>query len=117
MDRRGVACLKELKVRINSVKSTQKITKAMKMVAAAKLRRAQAAAEAGASLCRRGWRRSMPASPRKVAVGHDSAPKLLAGTGSRRSVHLLVVATSRRGPGRRVQHQHRARRPCQGARS
>ena len=61
-----MASLKALKIRIGSVKSTQKITKAMKMVAAAKLRRAQEAAEAGASLCRAAGARSWPASRRKV---------------------------------------------------
>jgi F-type H+-transporting ATPase subunit gamma len=86
--------LKDLKNRIESVKSTRKITKAMQMVAAAKLRRAQEAAE-----------QSRPYTERFNAVmaglassvgGSDSAPKLLSGTGSDK-VHLLVVMTSERG--------------------
>jgi F-type H+-transporting ATPase subunit gamma len=86
--------LKALKNRIASVKNTRKITKAMQMVAAAKLRRAQEAAEA-----------ARPYAERMTAVigglaasvgGSDSAPRLLAGTG-RDQVHLLVVMTSERG--------------------
>ena len=86
--------LKDLKNRIASVKSTRKITKAMQMVAAAKLRRAQEAAE-----------QSRPYTERFNAVmaglassvgGSDSAPKLLSGTGSDK-VQLLVVMTSERG--------------------
>jgi F-type H+-transporting ATPase subunit gamma len=89
-----VASLKSLKIRIASVKSTQKITKAMKMVAAAKLRRAQVAAEAARPYS---WRmaRVMASLASKVSVGHDN-PRLLAGTG-KDDVHLLVVATSERG--------------------
>ena len=86
--------LKSLKVRITSVKSTQKITKAMKMVAAAKLRRAQAAAEAGRPYAER-LADVMASLASKVTVGPQS-PKLLAGTGNDQ-VHLLVVATSERG--------------------
>ncbi|KRB85705.1 ATP synthase F0F1 subunit gamma [Sphingomonas sp. Root710] len=86
--------LKSLKVRITSVKSTQKITKAMKMVAAAKLRRAQQAAEAGRPYAER-LSAVMASLASKVTVGPQS-PKLLAGTGSDQ-VHLLVVATSERG--------------------
>jgi len=86
--------LKSLKVRITSVKSTQKITKAMKMVAAAKLRRAQQAAEAGRPYAER-LNTVMASLASKVTVGPQS-PKLLAGTGSDQ-VHLLVVATSERG--------------------
>ena len=86
--------LKSLKVRITSVKSTQKITKAMKMVAAAKLRRAQMAAEAGRPYAER-LNAVMASLASKVTVGPQS-PKLLAGTGSDQ-VHLLVVATSERG--------------------
>jgi F-type H+-transporting ATPase subunit gamma len=86
--------LKSLKVRITSVKSTQKITKAMKMVAAAKLRRAQEAAEAGRPYAER-LAAVMASLGAKVQVGPES-PKLLAGTGSDK-VHLLVVATSERG--------------------
>ncbi len=89
-----MASLKSLKVRIASVKSTQKITKAMKMVAAAKLRRAQAAAEAGRPYAMR-IAAVMASLAAKVTVGPDS-PKLLAGTG-KNDTHLLVVATSERG--------------------
>ena len=86
--------LKDLKNRIASVKSTRKITKAMQMVAAAKLRRAQEAAVA-----------SRPYTERFNAVlgglavsvgGSGSAPKLLSGTGSD-AVHLLLVMTAERG--------------------
>ncbi|OJI95188.1 F-type H+-transporting ATPase subunit gamma [Planktotalea frisia] len=89
-----MANLKDLKNRIESVKNTRKITKAMQMVAAAKLRRAQEAAE-----------QSRPYTERFNAVmaglaasvgGSDSAPKLLSGTG-KDDVHLLVVMTSERG--------------------
>ena len=89
-----MASLKALKNRISSVKSTQKITKAMKMVAAAKLRRAQQAAEAGRPYAER-LNTVMASLASKVAVGPNS-PKLLAGTGSDQR-HLLVVATSERG--------------------
>jgi F-type H+-transporting ATPase subunit gamma len=89
-----VASLKALKNRISSVKSTQKITKAMKMVAAAKLRRAQQAAEAGRPYAER-LNAVMASLASKVTVG-PSSPKLLAGTGSDQR-HLLVVATSERG--------------------
>ena len=89
-----MASLKALKNRINSVKSTQKITKAMKMVAAAKLRRAQMAAEAGRPYAER-LNAVMASLASKVVVGPNS-PKLLAGTGSDQK-HLLVVATSERG--------------------
>ena len=89
-----MASLKELRTRISSVKNTQKITKAMQMVAAAKLRKAQQAAE-----------RSRPYSDRIGAVitnlsasmvGSEGAPKLLVGTGDNQT-HLLVVATADRG--------------------
>jgi F-type H+-transporting ATPase subunit gamma len=89
-----MASLKALKNRIGSVKSTQKITKAMKMVAAAKLRRAQAAAEAGRPYAER-LQAVMASLASKVTIG-PSSPKLLAGTGSDQR-HLLVVATSERG--------------------
>ncbi len=89
-----MASLKALKIRINSVKSTQKITKAMKMVAAAKLRRAQEAAEAGRPYAER-LEKVVASLASKVAVG-PSSPKLLAGTG-KDQVHLFVVATSDRG--------------------
>jgi F-type H+-transporting ATPase subunit gamma len=89
-----VASLKALKNRISSVKSTQKITKAMKMVAAAKLRRAQQAAEAGRPYAER-LNAVMASLASKVTIGPNS-PRLLAGTGSDQK-HLLVVATSERG--------------------
>jgi F-type H+-transporting ATPase subunit gamma len=89
-----MASLKALKGRIASVKSTQKITKAMKMVAAAKLRRAQQAAEAGRPYATR--LQTMVASvASRVTIGPQSS-KLLAGTGSDQT-HLLVVCTSDRG--------------------
>ncbi len=89
-----MASLKALKMRIGSVKSTQKITKAMKMVAAAKLRRAQEAAMAGRPYAER-LGTVMASLASKVTVS-ESSPKLLAGTG-KDQVHLLVVATSERG--------------------
>lgn len=89
-----MASLKALKVRIGSVKSTQKITKAMKMVAAAKLRRAQDAAEAGRPYAQR--LESVVASLASKVTINETSPKLLAGTG-KDQVHLLVVATSDKG--------------------
>ena len=89
-----MASLKALKVRISSVKSTQKITKAMKMVAAAKLRRAQMAAEQGRPYAER-LNDVMARLAAKVVVGPES-PRLLAGSG-KDQVHLIVVATSERG--------------------
>ena len=89
-----MASLKALKIRIGSVKSTQKITKAMKMVAAAKLRRAQEAAIAGRPYAER-LEAVMASLASKVGVTEGSS-KLLAGTG-KDQVHLLVVATSERG--------------------
>ncbi|MEE8517406.1 MAG: F0F1 ATP synthase subunit gamma, partial [Alphaproteobacteria bacterium] len=86
--------LKDLRVRINSVKSTQKITAAMKMVAASKLRRAQEQAEAARPYADRMER--MLSSLAASQKSNENAPKLLAGTGSDR-VQLLVVATSDRG--------------------
>jgi F-type H+-transporting ATPase subunit gamma len=86
--------LKSLKIRITSVKSTQKITKAMKMVAAAKLRRAQEAAEAARPYSER-MAAVMASLGAKVQVGPES-PKLLAGTG-KDQVHLLVICSSERG--------------------
>lgn len=89
-----MASLKDLRNRIASVKATQKITKAMQMVAAAKLRKAQVAAEA-----------ARPYSERMAKVlanisagmeGREGAPELMAGTGSDQK-HLLVVATAERG--------------------
>lgn len=89
-----MASLKALKLRIGSVKSTQKITKAMKTVAAAKLRRAQDAAVAGRPYAER-LAGVMASLASKVTLS-ASSPKLLAGTG-RDDVHLLVVTTSERG--------------------
>lgn len=89
-----MASLKALKLRIGSVKSTQKITKAMKMVAAAKLRRAQEAALAGRPYAER-LEKVMAGLAAKVTIS-ASSPKLLAGTGSDQ-VHLIIVATSERG--------------------
>ena len=90
-----MASLKDLRNRIASVKATQKITKAMQMVAAAKLRRAQSAAEAA-----RPYSQRMDSVMANIAaaIGDDtsSAPKLLAGTGSDQT-HLLIVATAERG--------------------
>ena len=89
-----MASLKALKVRIGSVKSTQKITKAMKMVAAAKLRRAQEAAEAGRPYAQR--LEAVVASLASKVTVSESSPKLLAGNG-KDQVHLLVVASSDKG--------------------
>jgi F-type H+-transporting ATPase subunit gamma len=86
--------IKTLRVRINSVKSTQKITSAMKMVAAAKLRRAQQQAEAARPYAERMSR--MLGSVASSLAGSDSASPLLVGTGQDK-VHLVVVATSDRG--------------------
>jgi F-type H+-transporting ATPase subunit gamma len=89
-----VATLKELRLRIRSVRSTQKITSAMKMVAASRLRRAQEQAEAARPYSTRMER--MLASLAANLRGQTNAPKLLAGTG-RDQTHLLLVATSDRG--------------------
>ena len=86
--------LKDLKNRIDSVKSTRKITKAMQMVAAAKLRRAQEAAEAGRPYAER--MNAVMANLAGASAGAEGAPKLLAGSGDDK-VHLLVVATAERG--------------------
>jgi F-type H+-transporting ATPase subunit gamma len=88
-----MASVKEMRTRIGSVKSTQKITKALQMVAAAKLRRAQLAAEAA-----RPYARGMANVIANLAAGVSgpSAPLLLAGTGSDKR-HLVIVATSDRG--------------------
>ena len=86
--------LKDLKNRIASVKSTRKITKAMQLVAAAKLRRAQDAAEASRPYTERF--NAVMAGLASGAAGSPSAPKLLSGTGSD-NVHLLVVMTAERG--------------------
>ncbi len=89
-----MASLKELKNRISSVQSTQKITKAMKMVAASKLRRAQEQAEAARPYSERMDRmmRSLTAS----LINADDAAPLMIGTG-KDDVHLIVVATGERG--------------------
>ncbi len=89
-----MASLKALKGRIASVKSTQKITKAMKMVAAAKLRRAQQAAVAGRPYAER--MEQVIASLASGIVRTPDTPKLLGGTGNDKT-HLLVVCTSDRG--------------------
>jgi len=86
--------LKDLKNRIASVKNTRKITKAMQMVAAAKLRRAQEAAEASRPYAERF--NAVMSSLAASAGGSDTAPKLLSGTGSDK-VHLLVVMTAEKG--------------------
>ena len=86
--------LKDLKNRIATVKSTRKITKAMQMVAAAKLRRAQDAAEAARPYAERF--NAVMAGLAASAKDSASAPKLLAGTGSDQT-HLLVVMTAERG--------------------
>ena len=86
--------LKELRARITSVKSTRKITSAMKMVAAAKLRRAQTRAEAARPYAEAMQR--MLAALAKTMQDRENAPRLLAGTGSDR-VHLIIAVTSDRG--------------------
>jgi F-type H+-transporting ATPase subunit gamma len=89
-----MASLKDMRVRLASTKATQKITKAMQMVAASKLRRAQVAAEAA-----RPYAEHMDAVLRNIAAsvaGLDSAPALLRGTGNDH-VHLLLVCTAERG--------------------
>ena len=89
-----MATLKELRVRIRSVRSTQKITSAMKMVAASRLRRAQEQAEAARPYAARMER--MLTSLASNLKGQTNAPRLLAGTGAD-ATHLIVVATSDRG--------------------
>src|SRR5690625_1698353 len=89
-----MASLKDLRNRINSVKSTQKITSAMKMVAAAKLRRAQEAAEAARPFAER--MEAVLGNLTRAASGSPTAPRLLSGTGQDQ-VHLLIVATAERG--------------------
>src|SRR5215475_10322726 len=89
-----MASLKDMRVRIASTRATQKITKAMQMVAASKLRRAQTAAEAA-----RPYAEKMSAVISNIASAAASspgAPALLAGTG-RNLVHLLLVCTGERG--------------------
>ena len=89
-----MASLKALRNRIASVKATQKITKAMQMVAASKLRRAQAAAEAARPYAAR--MSGVLANLAATLGGKDDAPRLLAGTGQDRT-HLLIVCTAERG--------------------
>jgi len=89
-----MANLKELRGRINSVKSTRKITQAMKMVAAAKLRRAQQQAEQARPYAERMQR--MLASLGQAVAGNPDAPKLLVGTGGDQT-HLLIVVSGERG--------------------
>src|SRR5215472_2494397 len=89
-----MASLKDMRVRIASTKATQKITKAMQMVAASKLRRAQHAAEAA-----RPFANKMAAVISNIAIaasGSPGAPALLAGSG-KDQVHLLLVCTGERG--------------------
>src|SRR4029079_7280053 len=90
----AMASLKDMRVRIASTKATQKITKAMQMVAASKLRRAQSAAEAA-----RPYAEKMDAVISNIAsaaAGSPGAPVLLAGTGQDEG-HLLLVCTGERG--------------------
>ncbi|AEI04395.1 ATP synthase gamma chain AtpG [Afipia carboxidovorans OM5] len=89
-----MASLKDMRVRIASTKATQKITKAMQMVAASKLRRAQMAAEAARPYAER--MAAVISNIASAAAGSDSAPVLLSGTG-RDQVHLLLVCTGERG--------------------
>jgi F-type H+-transporting ATPase subunit gamma len=89
-----MASLKALKLRIGSVKSTQKITKAMKMVAAAKLRRAQQNAESGRPYATR-LSSVVSSLASQITVGPES-PKLIAGTG-KDDTHLIIVSTADRG--------------------
>jgi F-type H+-transporting ATPase subunit gamma len=89
-----MASLKDMRVRIAATKATQKITKAMQMVAASKLRRAQMAAEAARPFAERMDR--VLGNIAAGMAGNAGAPKLLAGTGQNQ-VHLLIVATGERG--------------------
>ena len=89
-----MASLKDMRVRIASTKATQKITKAMQMVAASKLRRAQTAAEAARPYAER--MDAVISNIAGAAAGSGNAPALLAGTGSDK-VHLLLVCTGERG--------------------
>ena len=89
-----MASLKDMRVRIAATKATQKITKAMQMVAASKLRRAQVAAEAARPYAERMTK--VLGSIAAAVAGSDSAPRLLAGTGNDK-VQLLVVCTAERG--------------------
>jgi F-type H+-transporting ATPase subunit gamma len=89
-----MASLKDMRVRLASTKATQKITKAMQMVAASKLRRAQIAAEAARPFAER--MEKVLGNIASTVTDLESAPKLLAGTG-KDQVHLLVVCTGERG--------------------
>src|SRR6185503_3227841 len=89
-----MASLKDMRVRIASTKATQKITKAMQMVAASKLRRAQMAAEAARPFAER--MDSVLGNIAASVAGLDSAPALLRGTGADQT-HLLIVCTAERG--------------------
>ena len=107
-----MASLKEMRNRIGSVKATQKITKAMQMVAAAKLKRAQDQAESA-----RPYARKMASVIANLAAGvsGDGAPKLLAGTG-RDDRHLVVVAAADRGlAGGSADRGRDDLQPCAGA--
>jgi len=89
-----MASLKDMRVRIAATKATQKITKAMQMVAASKLRRAQMAAEAARPYAER--MDTVLGNIAQSVAGSESAPALLRGTGADK-VHLLVVCTAERG--------------------
>jgi F-type H+-transporting ATPase subunit gamma len=89
-----MASLKDMRVRIAATKATQKITKAMQMVAASKLRRAQMAAEAARPYAER--MDTVLGNITASVAGLDSAPALLRGTGADKT-HLLVVCTAERG--------------------
>ena len=89
-----MASLKELKTRISSVKATQKITKAMQMVASAKLRKAQDAITATRPYAEK--IETVLGNLASGVQGQSDAPKLLSGTG-KDDVHLLVVASAERG--------------------
>lgn len=89
-----MASLKDLRVRIASIKATQKITKAMQMVAAAKLRRAQEAAEQARPYSQR--MQAVLANITQAVASNDEAPRLMTGTGNDQT-HLLVVCTAERG--------------------
>jgi F-type H+-transporting ATPase subunit gamma len=89
-----MASLKDMRIRIASTKATQKITKAMQMVAVSKLRRAQAAAEAARPFAEK--MDAVISNIASAAASSSGAPRLLIGTGNDR-VHLLVVCTGERG--------------------
>src|SRR3978361_2074648 len=89
-----MASLKDMRVRIASTKSTQKITKAMQMVAASKLRRAQAAAEAARPFAEKV--ETVLSNLAGASAAGGEAPRLLSGSGADQT-HLLVVCTGERG--------------------